>query len=131
MALKRLDRRISVTLLPAQLSIQIACTRRSTFRKTCVSNKLSQYPSPYAKRVEYNMFRPSAADKHATVISLDEAEREWLDSMEAGSWPVLPPDFFKRRFVDSGDNAARVEVPLRYTTVAAPSESAKSNGAAA
>jgi hypothetical protein len=111
--------------------ILIATAQRATIPARCVSDECSQDLPLHAKRVEYNLFHSAAADDHVPLIALEEADRDWLDSMEAEGWPVLPPDLFKRHFIDSGDNVARPEVPLLYTAVAAPTESTKLVRAAA
>jgi len=110
--------------------VLIAAAQRAATPACCVSDEPNQVP-PRPKRIEYNLFRSAAAVDHVPLIPLEEADRDWLDSMEAEGWPVLPPDFFKRHFVDSGDDVALPEVPLRYTVAPTPPESAKLVRAAA
>jgi hypothetical protein len=105
---------------------------------TTALHRVSDECSPIrsqAKRVEYNLFRPAAVDDHVPLIALEEADRDWLCSMEAEGWPELPPDYFKRHFVDSGDDAdgptVRPETPLRYSGIAATPESTELVRAAA
>ena len=65
-------------------------------------------------RVEYNLFTPGKRHTVLPLISVEEAELEWLQSMTNEGWPVLKSGFFERH-VDFGSGLERV-VPLRATT---------------
>jgi hypothetical protein len=57
----------------------------------------------------YNPFQCSA-EGHGLVrrIPLDEADQEWLESMNCAGWPALQLDHFERRFWDSGQTVREV-----------------------
>ena len=75
-------------------------------------------------RIEYNLFA-KPEEMILTLTNLEEAEREWLQSMNHEGWPVRSPDFFQRQ-ADFGSGLERV-VPLRHPTparTARPAETA-------
>jgi len=37
-------------------------------------------------------------------IPIEEADQEWLESMNCAGWPALKPGHFQRHFWDSGEN---------------------------
>lgn len=70
-----------------------------------------------AREVEYNLFAPPESKAALALVSLEEAELEWIQSMADNGWPVLARGFFDR-YADFGSGLERV-VPLRAATVPA------------
>jgi hypothetical protein len=79
--------------------------------------------------LDFNLFsEPPARTNHETLIPVEDAERDWLESMNAHGWPALPAIFF-HRYADFGSGLELV-VPLRYPP-SIPARSAGRTSAAA
>ena len=75
-------------------------------------------------RTEYNLFRPAVREGHdqSSFIAIEDAEREWIASMDAQGWPILPDSTFNRYVWFGGER--ELHVPVRYSVPPAsePSE---------